>query len=84
MALFISPPFGNYFFLPYTTPIRGSFTLEPRKGLLKQILKTLRYSWKHKGWVNKINLWGVYPDEKFNMPFYQFFINEIMTMRMFG
>jgi len=38
-------------------------------------------SWCHirinnyKGWVNKINLWGVYPDEKFNMPFYQFFIN---------
>ena len=56
MALFISPPFGNYFFLPYTTPIRGSFTLEPRPGLLGQIFKTLRYSWEHKGWINKIGL----------------------------
>jgi len=56
MALFISPPFGNYFFLPYTTPIRGSFTLEPRTGLLGQIFKTLRYSWEQKGWINKIGL----------------------------
>lgn len=56
MALFISPPFGNYFFLPYTIPIRGSFTLEPRPGLWGQILKTLRYSWEQKGWVNKIGL----------------------------
>jgi len=28
--LFISPPFGNYLtFLPYTTPIKGTYTLNP-------------------------------------------------------
>ncbi|KRX10113.1 hypothetical protein PPERSA_08516 [Pseudocohnilembus persalinus] len=55
--LFISPPFGNYLtFLPYALPIKGSFTLNPRQGLLQQIIKTLRYSKKHKGWVNKIGL----------------------------
>ena len=54
--LFISPPFGNYVNLPGTMPIRGSFTLEPRKGLLSQIFKTLRYSKEWKGWVNKIGL----------------------------
>lgn len=54
--LFISPPFGNYISLPYTTSIKGSFTLEPRSGLFKQILKTLRYSFHHKGWINKIGL----------------------------
>lgn len=54
--LFISPPFGNYVNLPYTIPIRGSFTLEPRKGLFTQILKTLRYSKEWNGWVNKIGL----------------------------
>ena len=54
--LFISPPFGNYIHLHKTTPITGSFTLEPRTGLFMQIIKTLRYSFEHKGWINKIGL----------------------------
>jgi len=52
--LFISPPFGNYFNLPYTKSIKGSYTLQPRAGLFTQIIKTLRYT--DKGWVNKIGL----------------------------
>ena len=57
MVLFISPPFGNYItFLPGTVPISGSFTLEPRPGLLHQIMSTLRYNFEHGGWVNKIGL----------------------------
>ena len=56
--LFVSPPFGNYF--PQNnkniTPVRGSFTLEPRPGLIISILKSLRYSPKYEGWVNKIGL----------------------------
>ena len=47
--LFISPPFGNYVKLPETKSIKGSFTLEPREGLLMQIMKTLRYSFEHGG-----------------------------------
>ena len=55
--LFISPPFGNYLtFLPYTTPIKGSYTIEPRTGLLEQIFNTLQYSTLYKGWINKIGL----------------------------
>jgi len=54
--LFISPPFGNYIHLPNTMSIKGSYTLEPRHGLIQQILKTFRYSFYHKGWVNKIGL----------------------------
>ena len=54
--LFISPPFGNYIYLPNTMSIKGSYTLEPRSGLIQQILKTFRYSFKYKGWVNKIGL----------------------------
>jgi dihydroorotate dehydrogenase len=54
--LFISPPFGNYINLPNSISIKGSFTLEPRGGLFMQILKTLRYSFEHHGWVNKIGL----------------------------
>ena len=54
--LFISPPFGNYIELNNSTSIKGSFTLLPRSGLISQIIKTLRYSYKHGGWVNKIGL----------------------------
>tara|TARA_B100000902_G_scaffold285826_1_gene271841 strand:- start:44 stop:766 length:723 start_codon:yes stop_codon:yes gene_type:complete len=54
--LFISPPFGNYFNLPGSISITGSFTTEPRDGKWIQILKTLRYSWKYGCWCNKIGL----------------------------
>ena len=37
-------------------PIKGSFTLESRDGLLLQIIKTLRYSFTTGGWINKIGL----------------------------
>ena len=30
---------------------------------------------KYKGWINKLNIWGVYTNEEFNMPLYQFIIN---------
>lgn len=30
---------------------------------------------ENSGWINKINLWGVYEYEKFNLSFYQFIIN---------
>jgi len=53
---FISPPFGNYFCLPKLQQIKGSYTLEPRQGLLGQIIKTLRYNFEYGGWTNKIGL----------------------------
>lgn len=56
MVLFVSPPFGNYLSLPYTTSIKGSFTLYPRSGLFSQILKTLRYDFENSCWRNKIGL----------------------------
>ena len=54
--LFINPPFGNYIRFPKTQSIHGSFTYNARPGLFSQILKTLRYSFKYQGWVNKIGL----------------------------
>ena len=54
MNVYISPPFGSRISLKKTISIRGSFTPEPRKGLLKQTYKTLRHT--KKGWVNKIGL----------------------------
>ena len=54
--LFISPPFGNYLYLPCTNQILGSFTLDNREGLYQQIINTLSYSYKYNGWINKIGL----------------------------
>ena len=54
--IFISPPFGNYLNLTNAISIKGSFTLHERPNKWYYILKTLRYSFKHKGWVNKIGL----------------------------
>lgn len=53
---FINPPFGNYFNLPFTMSIKGSYTLYPRNGLIKQIIKTLRYDFNEGIWINKIGL----------------------------
>ena len=56
--LFISPPFGNYIHMPNTMSIKGSYTLNERKGLFSQILKTLRfklYDGEYR-WINKIGL----------------------------
>ena len=57
---FISAPFGNY--LQYTNflsgkpivSVTGTFTVKPRPGLVKQIIKTLRYT--RTGWRNKLGL----------------------------
>lgn len=60
--IFISPPFGNYFNygnyvrLSNVIAIKGSFTLNAREGKWLQIIKTLRYSFRYGGWVNRIGL----------------------------
>jgi len=51
---FISAPFGNYLKFKNTISVTGSWTLEPRPGRLKQIVKTLRPT--RGGWINRIGL----------------------------
>ena len=51
---FISAPFGNYLKFKNAISVTGSWTVQPRPGLLKQIVKTLRYT--KTGWRNKIGL----------------------------
>ena len=53
---FISPPFGNYLNFENFISIKGSYTLEPRPGLIQQIFKTLRYDFNKGAWINKIGL----------------------------
>ena len=37
---------------------------------------------RHKGWVNKKNLWGIYKNETINVPFYQPLINLIWKINI--
>ena len=51
---FIAPPFGNYLKFQDAISVTGSWTFQPRPGLWKQVLKTLRPT--ANGWRNKIGL----------------------------
>ena len=55
MTYFISAPFGNFLqyssFAQGATCVTGTFTLKPRVGRFKQILKTLRYVPTEAGWA---------------------------------
>ena len=52
--IFIAAPFGNYIHRKDTVSVTGTFTVEPRPGRLKAIIKTLRYT--KQGWRNKLGL----------------------------
>jgi dihydroorotate dehydrogenase len=54
MTVYIAAPFGNYIKTKKTRSVIGTFTLERRTGLLKQIITTLRY--KNGAWYNAIGL----------------------------
>ena len=56
MKYYIAAPFGNYLHKPDMYSVMGTYTLQPRPGLLKQILKTLRYNFHYNGWTNKLGL----------------------------
>ncbi|QDU33822.1 Dihydroorotate dehydrogenase B (NAD(+)), catalytic subunit [Poriferisphaera corsica] len=52
----ISAPFGNYIQPSGTTATLGTYTAKARGGRVMQIIKTVRYYPRIKGWVNKIGL----------------------------
>ena len=54
--LVISAPFGNYIQPHGTTATLGTYTAMRRRGRVGQILKTVRYYRRIRGWVNKIGL----------------------------
>ena len=35
------------------------------------------------GWINKINIWCSYPEEEYNIPFYQPIINQYWKINFF-
>ena len=56
MKYYIAAPFGNYLHRPDMYSVMGTYTLLSRPGLLKALLKTLRYSFHHKGWTNQLGM----------------------------
>ena len=56
LNLYISAPFGNYIHAKKAISTIGSYTLQHRPGRATQILKTLRYDFKHKCWYNALGL----------------------------
>jgi len=54
MTYFVSAPFGNYIKRKDAVSVTGTWTVEPRPGRLKQIIRTLRYT--RQGWVNRLGL----------------------------
>lgn len=54
--VYIAAPFGNYISTKNTISVIGTFTHKRRKGLILQILKTLRYDFQEKCWLNALGL----------------------------
>ena len=54
--IFIAAPFGNYIKPIGCIPVTGTFTLHARGNVLWSAAKSLRYSTKHKGWMNNMGL----------------------------
>ena len=53
---FIAAPFGNYMRHKNALSVKGTFTLNPNGNRVSAILRTLRYDFKNRGWVNRLGL----------------------------
>ena len=53
---FIAAPFGNYIKHKNAISVKGTYTMLHRRGLIKQLFKTLRYDFSKKGWKNELGL----------------------------
>ena len=54
--MFIAAPFGNWVKPVGCVPVTGTFTLHPQGNKVWSAIKSLRYSTKHKGWMNNMGL----------------------------
>ena len=54
--MFIAAPFGNWIKPIGCIPVTGTYTLHPQGNKVWSAIKSLRYSTKHKGWMNNMGL----------------------------
>ena len=54
--IFVAAPFGNWVKPIGCIPVTGTFTLHPQGNKVWSAIKSLRYSTKHKGWMNNMGL----------------------------
>ena len=54
--IFVAAPFGNWIKPIGCIPVTGTFTLHPQGNKVWSAIKSLRYSTKHKGWMNNMGL----------------------------
>lgn len=76
MTVYIAAPFGNYLKTKNTRSVVGSFTLERRTGLLRQIATTLRY--KDGAWYNALGLRN--PGIEFGLKHYYRSKNDVLSL----
>jgi|TARA_B100001094_G_scaffold178442_1_gene172526 dihydroorotate dehydrogenase len=76
MTYYIAAPFGNYLKTKKTRSVVGSFTLERRTGLLKQIASTLRY--RNGIWYNALGLRN--PGIEFGLKYYYRSKNDVLSL----
>jgi len=74
--IYIAAPFGNYIKTKHTRSVVGSFTLERRTGLLKQIATTLRY--RDGAWYNALGLRN--PGIEFGLKHYYRSNNDVLSL----
>ena len=76
MTVYIAAPFGNYIKTKNTRSVVGSFTLERRTGLLRQIATTLRY--RDGAWYNALGLRN--PGIEFGLKHYYRSKNDVLSL----
>lgn len=76
MTVYISAPFGNYIRTKNTRSVIGTFTLERRTGLLRQIATTLRY--RDGAWYNALGLRN--PGIEFGLKYYYRSEKDVLSL----
>ena len=74
---FIAAPFGNYIRHENAINVKGTYTILPRPGLIKQLIRTLRYDLSKKGWKNECSICEI--SEYNNKPIVILYIPCVMS-----
>ena len=74
--MFVAAPFGNYIKPIGCIPVTGTFTLHPQGNKVWSAAKSLRYSTKHKGWMNNMGL----PNPGVKVGLHKHILGEVLSI----